>query len=264
MERQNIYKQCPVYQTESFTLRLVELGDAEDLLKCYSDKEVVSKCNSDYCTSDFYYSTIEQMENCIRFWLEEYQRQYYVRFAVISKVIGNAVGTVEIFGGESGVLRIDLEKDYDTGSNLIEIVELAIDEFAEDFGIESIKIKTANTPERVEVLENLGFIVSKTFRVDLGYHEYNVARNKAMKNYNLPEHLSPTLEADEINRLYESVKSVVSKEEADNIIKEIPLALHSTPEERAKWVVKLSKLLEEKFDVETIKQIRQGCYCSVE
>lgn len=67
----NVYEQCPIYKTDSFILRLVELEDAKDLLACYSDRDVISKCNADYCTSDFYYTTIEQMEDCIRFWLEE-------------------------------------------------------------------------------------------------------------------------------------------------------------------------------------------------
>uniref|UniRef100_UPI004055C605 DUF6144 family protein n=1 Tax=Acetatifactor sp. TaxID=1872090 RepID=UPI004055C605 len=83
-----------------------------------------------------------------------------------------------------------------------------------------------------------------------------------MKNFNMPEVVSPTLEADEMERLYESIKNAVSKEEADNVVKAIPLANNSTPEERAEWVEKLSELLEMKFDTNTIKQIRQGCYCT--
>ena len=69
----NVYEQCPIYETKSFILRLVKLEDAEDLLACYSDKDNVSKLNSDFCTSDFYYSTVSEMEDCIKFWLEEYQ-----------------------------------------------------------------------------------------------------------------------------------------------------------------------------------------------
>ena len=153
----NVYEQCPVYQTESFLFRLVRLEDAEALLKCYSDKDTVSKMNSDYCTSDFYYATKEEMEECIRFWLDEYEKQYYVRFAVIPKEEKQAAGTIEIFGGEAGVLRIDLAKEYEIEKNITEIIKLAMHTFAEDFGIESIKMKTANTPERVKWLEALGF-----------------------------------------------------------------------------------------------------------
>lgn len=171
----NIYEHCPIYETESFVLRLVRLEDAEALLTCYSDKEMVSQMNSDYCTSDFFYTTKEEMEQCIRFWLEEYEKKYYVRFAVIPKAENQAVGTVEILGGEAGVLRIDLAKEYETEKTIIEIVKLAIHTFSEDFRIESIKIKTANTPERIKWLEALGFVVSKNFRPELGYHEFDIS-----------------------------------------------------------------------------------------
>lgn len=83
-----------------------------------------------------------------------------------------------------------------------------------------------------------------------------------MKNYHMPEIISPTLEAEETGRLYESVKRVISKDEADDIIKAIPIANDSTPEERAEWVEKMSSLLEKRFDVDTVKRIRQGCYCN--
>ncbi len=171
----NIYANCPVYETKSFLFRLIRLEDAEALLKCYSDKATVSKMNSDYCTSDFWYTTKEEMEQCIKFWLDEYEKQYYVRFAVIPKSENQAVGTVEIFGGEAGVLRIDLAKEYETESSIIEIIKLAIHTFSKDFGIESIKIKTANTPERIKWLEALGFVASKNFRPELGYHEFNIS-----------------------------------------------------------------------------------------
>ena len=172
----NVYEQCPVYETESFCFRLVRLEDAEDLLKCYSNQETVSKLNSDYCTSDFLYTTKEEMEQCIQFWLDEYEKKYYVRFAVILKAENRAVGTVEIFGGDAGVLRIDLEKEYDIKKSIIEITKLAIDTFSEDFVIGSIKIKTANTPERRKWLEKLGFVISKTFRPELGYHEFDIIK----------------------------------------------------------------------------------------
>lgn len=172
----NVYEHCPMYETESFVLRLVKLEDAEALLKCYSDKETVSKLNSDYCTSDFFYTTKNEMEQCIKFWLDEYEKQYYARLAVIPKSENQAVGTIEIFGGEAGVLRIDLAKEYETKNNVIEIVKLAINRFSEDFGIGSIKIKTANTPERIKWLEHLGFVTSKEFRPELGYHEFDIIK----------------------------------------------------------------------------------------
>ena len=64
---------------------------------------------------DFCLVSLRKMEQCIKFWLEEYEKKYYVRFAVISKSENQAVGTVEIFGGEAGVLRIDLAKEFSSG-----------------------------------------------------------------------------------------------------------------------------------------------------
>ncbi len=168
----DVYNQCPIYETKSFVLRLVELDDAKALLSCYSDKQNIGKFNSDYCTSDFYYATIEEMVQCIRFWLDEYKKKYYVRFAVIPKLENQAIGTVEIFGGKEGVLRIDLSQRYDTAGSFAEIVALATGTFMNDFGIGSIKIKTSNIPEKISCLESMGFTPSETFRKELGYHEY--------------------------------------------------------------------------------------------
>lgn len=169
----NIYEQCPTYETESFILRMVKIEDAADLLCCYSDRENVKTFNADFCTSDFYYSTVEEMENCIRFWLEEYQKQYYVRFSVIPTSNNKAIGTVEIFGGEAGVLRIDLSSEYNTENSFTEIIKLAIEQFIDDFKIDSIKIKTLNISEKINCIEALGFVPSKTYRTEFGYHEYN-------------------------------------------------------------------------------------------
>lgn len=83
----NPYQKCPVYETSSFLLRLVQLDDAKDLLACYSDRRAVANMNADCCTSDFYYETLTQMQECIRFWLREYQQQAYIRFAIIDKTV---------------------------------------------------------------------------------------------------------------------------------------------------------------------------------
>lgn len=170
----NVYEQSPTYETESFILRLVQLEDAEDLLTCYSDKDNVSKFNNDFCTSDFYYSSVSEIESCIKFWLEEYQKQYYVRFSVINKTDSKAIGTVEIFGGEAGVLRIDLSSKYNTEESFAEILALTKEQFIDDFEISSVKIKTSNIPEKISCIESFGFIPSKTYRTEFGYHEYNV------------------------------------------------------------------------------------------
>lgn len=83
-----------------------------------------------------------------------------------------------------------------------------------------------------------------------------------MKNFSMPKEVSATLESDELMRLKRSLEKNVSKEMAENIVSELPLALNSTPDIRAKWVEKLSILLESRFDEKTVKTIRQECYCN--
>ncbi len=83
-----------------------------------------------------------------------------------------------------------------------------------------------------------------------------------MKNFSMPEQISPTLEIDELMRLKHSLEKNVSREAAESIIKEIPLSINSTPDIRAEWVEKLSAILENRFDKETVKNIRQECYCN--
>ena len=83
-----------------------------------------------------------------------------------------------------------------------------------------------------------------------------------MKNFSMPEDITPTLELDELMRLKCSLEMTVSKEAADRVISELPLAANSTPAERAEWVEKLSFLLEKRFDENTVKVIRQNCYCN--
>jgi len=170
----DIYTQCPEYETETFRLRLVRMEDAESLLDCYSDKEVIAKANADNCTSDFYYTTEEQMQECIRYWLAEYQKGYYVRFALIPKAgkdRNRAIGTIEIFGGETGVLRLDIATRYERDEYIEELLRLAVFRLIRDFRVGSLKVKADNIPERVPLLEKYGFVPSETFRPGMGYYE---------------------------------------------------------------------------------------------
>ena len=83
-----------------------------------------------------------------------------------------------------------------------------------------------------------------------------------MKNFNMPEIISPTLEIDEYTRLYESIKKAVSKEKADRVMRELEIGKNSTAEERAEWVDKVSMILERNFDISTIRNIRQEYCCN--
>ena len=165
------YIACPTYETESFILRLVDRKDAENLLFCYSDREAVAKINADYCTSDFYCTTIEQMDECIDFWLTEYRDEKYVRFSIVSKEMGTAVGTVEIFGGDFGVLRIDIASKYEQEKYIAELLYIAVLDFIHDFRIGNLKIKASKTPERIPIFEKYGFVADEEFRPGLGYYK---------------------------------------------------------------------------------------------
>ena len=83
-----------------------------------------------------------------------------------------------------------------------------------------------------------------------------------MKNFSMPEYVSPTLETDELTRLKHSLEKNVSREAAESIMAELPLAINSTPDIRAEWVETLSAVLENSFDEKTVKNIRQGCHCN--
>ena len=167
----DVYQAPPVYETEHLTLRLVREDDAADLLACYSDPAAVAVMNSDSCTSDFYYTTLEQMQECIAFWLREYAAGMYIRLSIVDRAAGRAVGTVEIFGGEYGVLRIDLCAAYETREILSELLCLATERFCDDLGIEHLAVNAVPAAaERVAALTDLGFTATDDFRPGLHYY----------------------------------------------------------------------------------------------
>jgi len=168
----NPYKQCPIYITDDFELRLVELTDAEELLNCYSDKLAVSRMNDDNCIFGFYIDTLENMQNSIRFWLKEYEKEGFARLTIRDKHKGIAVGTVEIFGGEYGCLRVDICSPYEKEMYLKQIFSLVADRFMKDFSIKTLVSKVVNSDERLFAVTKLGFMPSDTFRPGLSYYEY--------------------------------------------------------------------------------------------
>ena len=155
------YDVCPVYEGKQFILRLVSPDDAEDLLLCYSDPEAQAIFNSDNCTSDFCFSSLDDMKRCICEWLDAYRKKQYVRLSIIDKQNDKAVGTVEIFGSEksqgTGILRIDLHPRYENQEHLDELLSLA-DSFFIDFNLYSIVSKVIpKATDRVLALTNHGY-----------------------------------------------------------------------------------------------------------
>jgi len=166
MQRENPYEKCPVYETEKFVFRLVQEGDAQDLLECYSDPASAKLFNSDNCTSNFIYQTIAEMKNCIRFWLDEYKRRCYIRFSIVDKNQKKAVGTIECFAkqerfqefGTVGVLRVDIASQYENKDVITEILNMVGNHFYDCFVIESIITKAVpEAKQRVIALKNTGY-----------------------------------------------------------------------------------------------------------
>lgn len=166
----NPYQKCPVYETNRFFFRLVRETDDEDLLECYSDQISKKFFNSDNCTSDFVYNTLEEMQSCIRFWLDEYKKHYYVRFSVVDKIMEKAIGTIEFFAkdelysvyGIIGILRIDLVSTYEKEDMIKEILGMVDDNLYDDFGVDSILTKAIpEDKQRLVALKVMGYSLAK-------------------------------------------------------------------------------------------------------
>lgn len=169
MPRNDPYKEYR-YESEKFLLRQVRPEDAPDLWECYSDPAAVALMNDDNCQNGFLCPGLEDMQEYIRYWNEEYEKRYYIRPAMIHKGTGKAIGTMEAFGGELGVLRLDLNADWERPEVLAELLGLAVREFPQDLAMGGMVIKAV--PEagaRRAALEALGFSGPQRFR---DYEDY--------------------------------------------------------------------------------------------
>lgn len=162
----DVYQNCPKYENDHYVLRMVNKEDKEELLKTYSDKKAVPLFNSDNCGGDdFHYLTVDRMEQAIEYWLWEYNRQGFVRWAIVSKEISEAIGTIELFHREAndyftncGLLRLDIRSDYEISSEIIKILGLIIEPTYSLFHCDRIATKAiTSAKERISALKKLGF-----------------------------------------------------------------------------------------------------------
>lgn len=163
---QDVYSMCPVIENERYRLRLVSQEDCSDLLRVYSDEKAVPLLNSDNCHGDdFYYTTMERMQRAIDFWLREYGKRYYVRWAIKDKRTDEAIGTVELFRREAkdfftdcGLLRLDLRSDYEHTNEIREILSLIVPKAFVLFDCSMIATKAVPAAEeRICALKLMGF-----------------------------------------------------------------------------------------------------------
>ena len=144
-----VYEEVPVFENNEYLLRFVTLDDAKDLLKVYSDKNALPFFNSDNCHGDnFYYSTIERMNEAINFWLDSYKLKYFVRWSIVEKKSNTVIGTIELFhriGDDSfnhkGVLRLDLKSKFETAEVIQSIAGLIVPPAYELFDTDKIITK---------------------------------------------------------------------------------------------------------------------------
>ena len=165
----DVYEQIPIMESEKFLLREINDADANDLLKVYSDVNSVTIFNSDNCVGDFYITTMQDINRMIDFWRIEYQKRYYVRWAIIDKKTKSAIGTIELFNRKAedyfnncGLLRLDLRSDYENQDIIEDILGIIIPKTKEMFVCEMIATKAISiAKERITALEQMGFGLSE-------------------------------------------------------------------------------------------------------
>lgn len=161
----NPYTKCPTVSTKSFTIRLVAPEDSAALFRCYNDKKAVELMNDDNCDFGFFVDSVEQMSKTIGYWLDFYKQQYFIRFSVVDSATNEAVGTIEGFCGETGVLRIDLASAYEKEAYISEIIGFAKERFREYFGNERLVTKAIKeAAERRKALTGDGWEYIGDFR----------------------------------------------------------------------------------------------------
>ena len=183
----NVYKNCPILESENFLLRFVDIGDADDLLLVYSDLKSVSLFNSDNCGGDdFYYTTIERMKEAIEYWIWEYSRKGFVRWSIIDKNNKQIIGTVELFKrkakdyfNDCAVLRLDLRSDYEKCNIIAELLCLIISDTFKIFKCKMIATKAfPQSDERLTALKRVGFKLSD--EILIGTHDRESYSNYAV------------------------------------------------------------------------------------
>lgn len=165
----DVFENCPQVATERFVLRQVNMEDWKDLLKVYSDTASVPIFNSDNCTGDFYITTEADMKNTIDFWLREYGQRFYVRWSILDRETGCAVGTIELFHRTAedfydhvGLLRLDLRSDYEREDAISEILSGLLECAYEWFACGAMATKIPQCAKvRRDALEKMGFRYSE-------------------------------------------------------------------------------------------------------
>lgn len=181
----DIYRSCPQLKNEIFCLRKTELEDARELLRIYEDEKAVPFFNSDnYRGEDLYYTTLEEMQEAIRFWQVAYANRSFVRWSIQDRKTEELVGTFETFYRESddyyngcGVIRLDLRSDYETKEYISSLMQLMLPNMYEYFDCRHCVTKAVPQEDaRILALEECGFKSSDEPLIgnddQKAYHDY--------------------------------------------------------------------------------------------
>jgi adenylate kinase family enzyme/GNAT superfamily N-acetyltransferase len=175
------YNQCPTFENEQFLLRLVEPGDAEDLLAVYADpkaQDILTDCSAWNCDFGYGAKGLTAMQDCIGKWIASYKNRSFVRMTIFDKQSQRAVGTIEAYRRAEGsfcggkiCLRLDLHSDYENEKAIDELLSLIVKDGIKTFGADGIVTRaTPITAERIKALVKNGFILSdETLHDDHGW-----------------------------------------------------------------------------------------------
>jgi RimJ/RimL family protein N-acetyltransferase len=167
------YVHCPTFENERFLLRLVEPSDAEDLLAVYADpaaQEILNECGGWNCLQGIAYGvkTLEEIKRGIDFWLAEYHKRWYIRFAIVDKESRKAVGTIELgvfpkgeLFEDKAALRLDICSEHEKENDIYEMLPLMIQAAVKTYGANGIVTRAISVAdERVRALKQHGFVLS--------------------------------------------------------------------------------------------------------
>lgn len=178
----DIYKTCPILESERFLVRLFEKEDGDDLLKVYSDKNALPFFNSDNCNGDnFYYATKEKIEEVLDFWQLSYENGWFVRLSIVDKKTLGVIGTIELCLRVSedafnnmGILRVDVRSDYEKEEVLFELVSLMTPHLPEMLGCNGVITKAPiYAVERIKAIRRAGFTKSEHFLIGKDGYAYD-------------------------------------------------------------------------------------------
>jgi len=160
--KKDVFQNCPIYQSDRFEIRKMEMKDAHELFRCYSNPQAARYFNGDCCGDDFYYTDYE-------FWESRYQVRDFVRFTIVDQKQKEIAGMVEICpsykysadGSKIGILRIDLLPEYENEKMLNELLTLILEHIYEDFEVQAVLMKAQEyATARRSILKQFHFVAA--------------------------------------------------------------------------------------------------------